>query len=45
MQLCRLREWDLYRGQDIFQLSTRQVRADFTYAIALPKCYNDIVRV
>src|SRR6266436_6461623 len=44
-QHCQLREWHLHRCQHPIQLPVLKAREfDFTYAIALPKCYNDVVR-
>jgi hypothetical protein len=46
LQICQLWEWHLHRGQHFFQLPTRKVpEEDLTYAIALLKCYNDVVQV
>src|SRR6266852_6048508 len=45
LQICQLREWNLHRGQDSFQLPMLKApEQDLTYAIALPKCCNDVVR-
>src|SRR6266478_20512 len=44
-QPCQLREWHLHRHQHFIQLPIlKPPEGDFTYAIALPKCHNDVVR-